>query len=153
MYSFYPILKTLEALAILDEHCKSRRETPKNKKDILEQLETIRNLNSSAQKNFVSNSVTGQHSNPSHFSPKSKSSSKNITSGQKQDLEPFSAVDSFYAFKAMLVDSKHMIHESLLNSLFAVETKKVQTFLYRDQLLARVLLEKSEIKKCYQYTQ
>ena len=42
---------------------------------------------------------------------------------------------------------------SLLKTLFAVETKKVQTFLYKDCMVGRVLLEKTEIKKCYAYTQ
>ena len=151
MYSFYPILKTLEALAVLDEHCKSRRETPK-KSEILDSLEAIRNLGSTTQQAFTSNIYTGQHITQSQFCQKSKSSGKSVTSGLKQDLEQFSAVDSFYAFKAMLVDAKYAIHDSLLNTLFAVETKKVQTFLYKDQMLGRVLLEKSEIKKCYQYT-
>ena len=41
---------------------------------------------------------------------------------------------------------------SLLKTLFAVETKKVQTFLYKDCMVGRVLLEKTEIKKCYAYT-
>lgn len=62
-------------------------------------------------------------------------------------------VDSFYAFKTMLVGTNCCIHSSLQKRLHAVETKKVQTFIYRDQMLGRVLLEKAEIKKCYQFTQ
>lgn len=36
--------------------------------------------------------------------------------------------------------------------MFAVESKDVQTFLYKDAMVGRVLLEKTEIKKCYQFT-
>ena len=62
-------------------------------------------------------------------------------------------MDAFYAFKAMLVGGNCCIQASLLKVLFAVETKQVQTLLYKDQMLGRVLLEKAEIKKCYQYSQ
>jgi len=110
------------------------------------------NLNSiGSPQTFGSNLATGQHSCMPHLSPKLTGKSGN--GGAKQDFEPFSTVDSFYAFKAMLIDSNYTVHESLLKTLFAVETKKVQTFLYKDQMLGRVLLEKAEIKKCYQYTQ
>jgi len=44
-------------------------------------------------------------------------------------------------------------YASLLKTLFAIETKKVQTYIYKDSMLGRVLLEKAEIKKCYQFTQ
>lgn len=62
-------------------------------------------------------------------------------------------VDAFYAFKTMVMGRSCAIYGSLLKTLFAVETKKVQTFLYKDAMVGRVLLEKAEIKKCYQYTQ
>ena len=46
-----------------------------------------------------------------------------------------------------------LAYASLLKTLLAVETKQVQTYLYKDSMLGRVLLEKAEIKKCYQFTQ
>ena len=69
-----------------------------------------------------------------------------------EDQEPFSIIDTFYFFKTMLVGPTCTIQRSLLKTLFAVETKKVQTFLYKDSMVGRFLLEKAEIKKCYQYT-
>lgn len=69
-------------------------------------------------------------------------------------MQPFSLIDAFYAFKTVLVGTTSCcVYSSLLKTLFAVETKKVQTFLYKDSMVGRVLLEKAEIKKCYQYTQ
>lgn len=42
-----------------------------------------------------------------------------------------------------------LAYASLLKTTLAVETKQVQTYLYKDSMLGRVLLEKAEIKKCY----
>ena len=61
-------------------------------------------------------------------------------------------IDAFYAFKTKISTNKVGMSASLLKTLFAVETKKVQTFLYKDCMVGRVLLEKTEIKKCYAYT-
>ena len=75
-------------------------------------------------------------------------------SGQaKQEVQPFSLIDAFYAFKTLVHGATCSNYTSLLKTLFAVETKKVQTFLYKDSMVGRVLLEKAEIKKCYQFTQ
>ena len=68
-------------------------------------------------------------------------------------MTPFSLIDAFYAFKTLVHGATCSNYTSLLKTLFAVETKKVQTFLYKDSMVGRVLLEKAEIKKCYQYTQ
>lgn len=65
------------------------------------------------------------------------------------ELEPFSTIDAFYSFKSKVVARACGVYASLLKKLFAVETKKVQTCLYKDAMLGRVLLEKAEIKKCY----
>ena len=75
----------------------------------------------------------------------------NASSGGKE-MQSFSPIDAFYAFKTMLVGTSCCTYPSLLKTLFAVETKKVQTYLYKDSMVGRVLLEKAEIKKCYQYT-
>jgi hypothetical protein len=151
MNSFLPIIKTLEALAILDEHCKARRQTPLADKREFESFDSMNPNSMGSTQTYATNLAMDQHNCMPHLSP--KSTGKTGKSGVKQELEPFSTVDSFYAFKAMLIDSNYTVHESLLKTLFAVETKKVQTFLYKDQMLGRVLLEKAEIKKCYQYTQ
>ena len=64
---------------------------------------------------------------------------------------PFSCIDAFYTYKSNIVKDKMVCnaYPSLLKTLFSIETKKVQTYLYKDSMLGRVLLEKAEIRKCY----
>ena len=69
-----------------------------------------------------------------------------------QPLCSFSVLDTYYAFKDQLITKSCSGNDSLLCNIFAVESRDVQTFLYKDAMVGRVLLEKTEIKKCYQFT-
>ena len=90
---------------------------------------------------------------PKISSPTNTSTTNCLSNGKSSENHPFSLVDAFYAFKTLVHAATCSTYASLLKTLFAVETKKVQTFLYKDSMVGRVLLEKAEIKKCYQYTQ
>ena len=92
---------------------------------------------------------------------KSKSKQRNLVSQKKSNLDtnkdelvaPFSVLDTYYQFKDQLITKTCAANEALLSSMFAVESRDVQIFLYKDTMVGRVLLEKTEIKKCYQFTQ
>jgi len=60
---------------------------------------------------------------------------------------------SYYAFKNQDIEKPCSNNESLLCNMFAVDSKDIQTYLYKEEMVGRVLLEKTEIKKCYQFTQ
>jgi hypothetical protein len=134
MNSFQPIAKIIEDLATLDDHCKAKRDnTP------------LLGMTESFDSNLTKDNANGGNVvaiGTGRLGAKGGN-------GQPRELHPFSLIDAFYAFKTRLVAKSSGVYVSLLKTLFAVETKKVQTFLYKDSMLGRFLLEKTEIKKCY----
>ena len=77
---------------------------------------------------------------------------QNLIQAQQPIVQPFSVLEAFYKFKGQIIQNSHIL-DSLSKNLFAIETKSIQTFFYKEQMLGRVLQEKAEIKKCYQFSQ
>ena len=50
---------------------------------------------------------------------------KGMSGSSKQEMQSFSLIDAFYAFKGMLLGTSCSTYASLLKTLFAVETKNV----------------------------
>ena len=60
-----------------------------------------------------------------HGSDKGAGSGNSKLSAVQKELQPFSLIDAFYAFKTRIAVKTCGTYASLLKSLFAVETKKV----------------------------
>ena len=112
MSSFQPIVKAIEDLALLDEHCKEHREqTP------------LLGVHDSYESSIHANSTSGIMQ-AIQQKPTCCQLAKNNIPGFIDFHQPFSCIDGFYAFKSKIVaKSGCQAYASLLKTTLAVETK------------------------------
>ena len=143
MNSFSLIAKTIDELANFYEHIKL----------VTHQRGKEMRMMSPGRKNQHQNAFTFdeiQNLNNSSIIYQDDKVSKKNPSNMHVDyqIQAFSVVDTFYKLKGQIIQNSHHF-ESLSKNLFAIETKAIQTFFYKEVMLSKVLLEKAEIKKCY----
>lgn len=120
MNSFLPIVKVIEELACLEEHYKIKQESQGILGEIHQSLDSG-GLRSSQNllNSLVIPTFCPPHCPQSVMKPKGVAA---LTTFASYEPEPFSVLDAFYSFKSIFLGSRCPVYESLLKSLFAIET-------------------------------